>query len=140
MRIENIRFELRILNSNLHESENFNRIQMRIKFFSKKNFDWIAQLFNQTSFDVNAKRIFFNRISMFCILLLWSNALHRRDSIDLWTRDVFVMIKSLLIRSLSFLRWINNSLKNNRFVLIISINIVRCRRVEVSSQFWKFSR
>jgi hypothetical protein len=46
MRIENIRFKLKILNSNFNEFENFNRIQMKIKFFSKKIFDWIAQLFN----------------------------------------------------------------------------------------------
>jgi hypothetical protein len=39
MRVENIRFELEILSSNLNESESFNRIQMRIKFFSRKNFD-----------------------------------------------------------------------------------------------------
>jgi predicted enzyme involved in methoxymalonyl-ACP biosynthesis len=70
MRIESIRFELEILSSNFNEFESFNRIQMKIKFFSKKNFDRIAQLFNQTFFDVNAKRIFFNRIRMFCILLL----------------------------------------------------------------------
>jgi hypothetical protein len=62
MRIENIRFELKILSSKFNESEIFSRIQMKIKFFSKKNFDWIAQLLSQTSFDVNARRIFFNRI------------------------------------------------------------------------------
>jgi hypothetical protein len=42
MRIESIRFELKILSLNLNEFESFSRIQMRIKFFSKKNFDWIA--------------------------------------------------------------------------------------------------
>jgi hypothetical protein len=91
-------------NSFLNEPESSSRIQMRIKSFSRKNFDWIAQLLNQTSFDANARRIFFNRIRMFCILLLWSNALHRRVSTDLWTRDVSVMIKSLLARSLLSLR------------------------------------
>jgi hypothetical protein len=38
MRIENIRFELKVLSSNLNEFETFNRIQMRIKFSSRKNF------------------------------------------------------------------------------------------------------
>jgi hypothetical protein len=48
---------------------------------------------------INVKRILFNRIR-----LLWSKFRHRRVSIDWWTFDVFVMIKSLSIRSLSFLR------------------------------------
>jgi hypothetical protein len=50
-------------------------------------------------YNANAKRIFSNRIR-----LLWSEILHRRVSIDWWTFDVSVMIKSLLIRSLSSLR------------------------------------
>jgi hypothetical protein len=50
MQIENIRFELKILSSDFNESEISNRIRIinwdcwliKIKFFSKKNFNWFA--------------------------------------------------------------------------------------------------
>ncbi len=56
-----------------------------------------SQLLNQTSSVINVKRILFNRI-----WLLWSKILHQRISIDWWIFDVFVMIKSLSIRSFHF--------------------------------------
>jgi hypothetical protein len=50
VRVENIRFELKILNSNLNEFEIFNRIRIlnwncwliKMKFFSKKKFNWFG--------------------------------------------------------------------------------------------------